>query len=171
MPSRSRPTATTICPLQPVGPFWVLDYVSKYSRRKDYDDNTRKYEHDLKVPYYMLFDSDQQKLSLYRHNGEKYVSVMPDVHERCTIPELDVAVGLLNGWVRYWYQGEMLLLPAELQAAVYEANRRADDAVRRTDAAKGRGDAAKSRAGAAEREIAQLRAQLERMRCTAKEGA
>src|SRR3954447_2902864 len=26
-------------PLQPVGPFWVLEYVSPSNRRKDYDDN------------------------------------------------------------------------------------------------------------------------------------
>src|SRR5580693_6855822 len=50
-------------PLQPVGPFWVLEYVSKGNRRKDYDDNMRKYEHDLKVPYYMLFVPDQQELT------------------------------------------------------------------------------------------------------------
>src|ERR1700722_2322865 len=26
-------------PLQPVGPFWMLEYVSRSNRRKDYDDN------------------------------------------------------------------------------------------------------------------------------------
>src|SRR5712691_833981 len=26
-------------PLQPVGPFWMLEYVSKYNKRKDYEDN------------------------------------------------------------------------------------------------------------------------------------
>jgi Uma2 family endonuclease len=31
-------------PIQPAGPFWVLEYVSKSSRRKDYDDNFDKYE-------------------------------------------------------------------------------------------------------------------------------
>src|SRR2546423_8526392 len=45
-------------PLQPVGPFWVLEYVSKGNRRKDYDDNMRKYEDELKVPYYLLFAPD-----------------------------------------------------------------------------------------------------------------
>ena len=29
-------------PLQPVGPFWVLEYVSRSNRRKDYDDNMRQ---------------------------------------------------------------------------------------------------------------------------------
>ncbi len=38
-------------PLQPVKPFWVLEYVSKSNRRKDYDDNRRKYEQELKVRF------------------------------------------------------------------------------------------------------------------------
>ena len=42
-------------PLQPIGPLWVLDYVSLQNRRKDYEGNMRKYEHELKVPYYLLF--------------------------------------------------------------------------------------------------------------------
>src|SRR5579864_1372709 len=41
-------------PLQPVGPFCMLEYVSKSNRRKDYDQNMTKYERQLKVPYYLL---------------------------------------------------------------------------------------------------------------------
>ena len=65
-------------PLQPVSPFWVLEYVSKNSRRKDYELSMDKYEHQLKVPYYLLFVPDEQEMTLYRHTGEKYVSVKPD---------------------------------------------------------------------------------------------
>jgi hypothetical protein len=42
-------------PFQPVGPLCVLEYVSKSNRRKDYNDNKRKYERELNVPYYLLF--------------------------------------------------------------------------------------------------------------------
>src|SRR5438309_1608231 len=31
-------------PFQPVGPYWVLEYVSKHSQRKDYDPSFGKYE-------------------------------------------------------------------------------------------------------------------------------
>src|SRR5579872_5842937 len=41
--------------LEPADPFVVLEYVSKGTERKDYDDNMRRSEHDLKVPYYLLF--------------------------------------------------------------------------------------------------------------------
>lgn len=107
-------------PLQPLPPFWVLEYVSKNNRRKDYDDNMRRYEHELKVPYYLLFVPDQQELTLYRHTGVRYVSVAPNDLGRHPLEELDLEVGLLHGWVRYWFQGELLPLPGELLHKVDE---------------------------------------------------
>jgi Uma2 family endonuclease len=101
-------------PLQPVGPFWVLEYVSKESQRKDYEDSFRKYERELKVPYYLLFYPDNQELTLFRHTGRKYRTVTANQAGRYPIPELDLEVGLLEGWVRYWYKGELLPLPADL---------------------------------------------------------
>jgi len=41
--------------LEPAGPFWMLEYVSKNNKRKNYEDNFDKYERDLKVPYFLLF--------------------------------------------------------------------------------------------------------------------
>lgn len=102
-------------PLQhPIKPFWTLEYVSRSNRRKDYEDSFKKYERDLKVPYYLMFYPEDQELTLYRHNGRKYVSVRPNEQERYPIPELELEVGLLDGWARYWYQGALLPLPAEL---------------------------------------------------------
>src|SRR5262249_4020231 len=34
-------------PLQEARPFWVLEYVSKESKRKDYEDSFKKYEREL----------------------------------------------------------------------------------------------------------------------------
>jgi Uma2 family endonuclease len=131
-------------PLQPVLPFWVLEYVSKSNRRKDYDDNMRKYEHELKVPYYLLFVPDEQELTLYRHNGERYVSTPPDKRGRYPVKELEIEVGLLNGWVRYWHLGKLLPLPGDLQ--------------RDLDAAQSELADLKQRIEALERENAQLKA-------------
>jgi Uma2 family endonuclease len=52
-------------PLQPVGPFLVMEYVSPSSRRKDYGESFRKYEQELKVPYYLLFVPDVQEMNLF----------------------------------------------------------------------------------------------------------
>jgi Uma2 family endonuclease len=102
-------------PLQPVGPFWVLEYVSKHNQRKDYEDSFRKYERELKVPYYLLFYPDNQDLTLFRLKGKKYQSVPANAAGRHPLRELEVEVALRDGWVRYWYQGELLPLPADLQ--------------------------------------------------------
>jgi Uma2 family endonuclease len=102
-------------PFQPAGPFWVLEYVSKSSERKDYEDSFRKYERELKVPYYLLFYPDTQDLTLFRHSGQRYVSVTPNAGRRLALPELDLELALLDGWVRFWYQGKLLPLPADLQ--------------------------------------------------------
>ncbi len=125
-------------PLQPVGPFWVMEYVSKSSQRKDYEDSFRKYEEQLKVPYYLIFYPDGQELTLYRHNGTRYLTVTPNEHGRYAVPELEMEVGLLKGWVRYWYRGELLPLPADLQRSLDEANRRAAEERRLREEAEGR---------------------------------
>ncbi len=102
-----------------------------------------KYEHDLKVPYYLLFVPDSQEMTLYRHTDKKYVSVKPNAHGRFEVPELELAIGLHGGWMRYWFRGELLPLPAELQ-----------------------GELAKERQArlSAEEEVARLRAENERLR-------
>src|SRR5262249_52094000 len=148
----------------------------KGNPRKDYEDSFRNYERDLKVPYYLVFYPDTQDLTLYRHNKGKYVTVKPNEHDRYPIPELDLEVALLDGWVRFWYQGELLPLPADLERALHEARRqakqegrRADEERRRADEVRLRADeeklgadAAQQRLEAAEQELAELRARLGR---------
>jgi Uma2 family endonuclease len=101
--------------LQPVGPLWVLEYVSKHSERKDYEDSFRKYERELQVPYYLVFYPDNQDVTLFHLQGRKYRSVTANAAGRHPIRELDLELALREGWVRYWYQGQLLPLPADLQ--------------------------------------------------------
>jgi Uma2 family endonuclease len=107
-------------PLQPARPFMMMEYVSKESRRKDHEDSFRKYERELKVKYYLLYYPDEQELSLYRLSARKYVSVKPNAASRYAIPELELELGLLDGWVRFWFRGELLPLPADLQRKLDE---------------------------------------------------
>jgi hypothetical protein len=158
-------------PLQPVGPYCVIEYVSRSNRRKDYDDNMRKYEHELKVPYYLLFAPDIQDLTLFRHTGERYASVLPDEYGRYAIAELDLAVALKDGWIRYWHQGELLPLPADLEAALNETRRQLAAATHRADSEAHRADSEAHRADseykarlAAEQELALLRVRIEQLR-------
>jgi Uma2 family endonuclease len=110
-------------PLQPVGPFWVLEYVSKHSKRKDYEDSHHKYEQELKVPYYLTFYPDNQEMTLSRHTRRCYRTVTPEANGRYPIPELEMELALLDGWVRFWYQAQLLPLPAELQQNLKETRR------------------------------------------------
>lgn len=137
-------------PFQPVRPFLVLEYVSKHTQRKDYEDNLLKYEQDLKVPYYLLFFPDVEELTLYHRKRGKYVSVKPSRAGRYAIRALELQAAILDGWVRFWFRGKLMPLPADLQRELDAANRRADAADRRADAA--------------ESEVVKLRAELERLR-------
>jgi len=110
--------------LQPARPFWTLEYVSKKSKRKDYDDNFDRYEKDLKVPYYLLFYPDNEELTLYRRGRSKYASVKPDSEGRYTIEEIETKVALMGGWVRFWFRGDLVPLPQELQDQLDETRAR-----------------------------------------------
>lgn len=177
-------------PLQPVGPFWVLEYVSKSNKRKDYEGSFNKYEQELKVPYFLLYYPDTQDLTLYHHDGKKYVSVPAAENGRHAIPELELEAGLLEGWVRYWYRGKLLPLPADLQREldevkqqveeerrqknearqqadqarqqVEEERRQKDEALQQAEQARQQADEDRQARLAAERELKQLRAQLGR---------
>ena len=111
-------------PFHPARPFWVIDYVSRLNHRKDYDDNSRRYEKDLKVPFYMRIDVDHQQMNLYRHNGGSYVAVAPNEQGRYAVEDIEVEVAIAGDVVRYWHRGALLRLPAELYEALVEVNRR-----------------------------------------------
>lgn len=120
-------------PLQPVRPFWTLEYVSKHSNRKDYQESLRKYERELKVPYYLVFYPEKQLLTLYRHTRGKYQKVRRNSRGRYAIPELDLEVALHEGWVRFWYKGELLPLPADLQRELDEARHQLAEQTQRAE--------------------------------------
>jgi Uma2 family endonuclease len=151
-------------PLEPAAPFWMLEYVSKHNKRKDYEENFDKYEKELRVPYYLVFYPDHQELTLYRLKGKKYVSVKPNKHGRYPIPQLEVEVALLDGWVRFWYRGELLPLPADLQRDLDEARQRAEAEARRAEAEAHRADAEAHRADELQRRLAEAERELARLR-------
>lgn len=159
-------------PLQdPIKPFWVLEYVSRGTRRKDHEDSFKKYEQDLKVPYFLLFYPEDQELTLYRHNGRKYVSVRPNEQEHYAIAELQLEIGLLDGWARYWYQGTLLPLPADLLRDLEEARRlnevyrqQAEQERQRAERSEQRAEQERQMRVALEQELERLRSQGSRRR-------
>jgi Uma2 family endonuclease len=150
--------------LQPVRPFCVMEYVSKHSERKDYEDNFRVYERELKVPYYLLFYPDQQELTLFHHTGRKYRTATPNEAGRYAIQELDLEVALLDGWVRFWYKGELLPLPAELQRELEETRRQLLQAQERARQAEEQARQAREQARQAEERARQAEEQADHER-------
>jgi Uma2 family endonuclease len=146
--------------LQRAKPLVVLDYLSKTSKRKDYEDNLVKYERELKVPYYLRFSADTRDVALFRHNRRKFITVKPNLDGRLEIPELDVEVALVDSWMRYWYQGELLLLPAELLCLRDEMRQRLAQTQSRLDAAQSRLDATQNELDAKQSELGIARSRL-----------
>jgi Uma2 family endonuclease len=124
---------------QKARPLLVLEYVSKENRRKDYEDNFEKYEVELEIPYYLLFYPDNEEMTLFKMGKKGYRAVPPNANGRVAIPELELEAGLLDGWVRFWFRGELLPLPGDLLK---------------------QRDAAEKRAATAEAEVAKLREEL-----------
>lgn len=158
-------------PLQPAGPFLVLEYVSKHSTRKDYEISYAKYEKELKVPYYLIFYPDADELSLFHLRGGAYHSVTPNAAGRLAVPEIELEVALLGGWVRYWFRGDLLPLPGDLLIERDAAREQRDEARTERDAERKARVAAEQQAEserqsrlAVEAELAKLREELAKSR-------
>ncbi len=93
-------------------PFWVLEYVSPSTQNKDYVESYEKYE-DLGIPYCTMFEPPVQKLTMFRHDGHCYQPLQADQESRYLIPELELKVGLKDGWMRFWFREELLPSPLE----------------------------------------------------------
>jgi hypothetical protein len=149
--------------------FWALEYVSESNKRKDYVDNFRRYGQELKVPYYLLFDPETRDLRLHRHNGTGYDRVAPGGHGRLAVPELEVEVGVLGGWARFWYRGELLPLPAELLAQMAALEARVEEAEARARREHQRADEEHRRAEQERQQAEKERQQAEEQRRRAEE--
>jgi Uma2 family endonuclease len=120
-----RGTGSFNTPFEDAKPFLVLEYVSEENQHKDYVENMGRYEKHLKIPYYLLFEPEKKQVLLSKLSAakKKYVSVRPNQNDRLAIPELELEVGVLDGWVRFWFRGKLLPLPAELMERLEQVER------------------------------------------------
>ena len=159
-----RPDASTnfAIEVQKPRPFFVLEYVSEDNKRKHYQKSYEKYETELKVPYYSILHLDEQKLLLLEYDERQggYRSVHPDRNGRHAIRELELELGLLDGWARFWWKGALLPTSTELQAEVVEALEQLEATKRkRTDIDRLIADK--------DRQLAEMQAERERLRKSA----
>ncbi|MBA4190873.1 MAG: hypothetical protein C0467_23035 [Planctomycetaceae bacterium] len=130
---------------QPARPFLALEYVTEL-RRPEFHQNRDKYERELRIPYYLQVYPHDEKFTLFQLRGGHYAAVTPNAAGRYPVPELELEAALLDGWVRFWFRGELLALPGDL--------------LRERNTERNARQAAEARAAAAEAEIARLREEL-----------
>jgi Uma2 family endonuclease len=131
---------------EPDPPFWVLEWVSSSSEGKDYNDSFRKYESELIIPYCLMFHPDNLDLRMYRHTGKHYEPMAKNAHGRYAIDTLDLELGLLDRWVRFWHRQELLDLPPDLERRFKAEQQRAEQEKRRANREKKRADQEEQRA-------------------------
>jgi len=151
-------------PLQPVGPFMVMEYVSRHTERKDYVDNHSKYERELKVPYYLLFYPHNQQLSVYRMVDDRYLAVKPNDLGRLEIPELELEVAVLDHWVRYWFRGTLVPLTGELLKSLNLTTNQLRAAKDQLEAQQEQLNVERQARADIEAELAHMRIELDRLR-------
>jgi Uma2 family endonuclease len=141
--------------IQPVKPYMVIEYVSQSSEHKDYVLDRSKYERELQIPFYMLFHSEDQELTLLKLERGKYREVKRSAEGRFPIPKLEIEIGMPDDWARFWFRGKLVPLPDELEEKLEESESARLKAER---------DAKKERKARleAEQELAKLRAALEK---------
>jgi Uma2 family endonuclease len=149
-------------PLETAEPFLILEHVSKGNKRKDYVDNYLKYERELHVPYYLLFDSDTDKLILFQLNDNQYQAVLPNQNGRLAIPELELEAALHEKWVRYWFRGELIPLPGELLEELNATKNRLNAAEGQLSTITKTLDSERQVRASLEAEVARLREELAR---------
>ncbi|QJW94023.1 hypothetical protein [Frigoriglobus tundricola] len=118
----------------------------------------------------MLFDPDADELSLFRLGEKGYSADLPNAAGRRPIPELELEIALLDGWVRYWFRGELLPLLGDLLRQLNATRDELAAAATALTAAKTELTAARSELDAERQARAALEAELARLRAGAKPG-
>lgn len=90
----------------------LLMVLDSLSPRKDYAAARKVYEH-LRIPYIVAFNLSDKTLEVRHESDQGSVLLEPDPHGRFEIPELNIKLGVFDGWVRFWHQDRLLPIAEE----------------------------------------------------------
>ncbi len=116
-----------------VAPFLALEFASG-DGREEHDRTPLQgkfwvYEQGIRIPYYAIFEFEQERVELYRLEGNHYQKVQANERGHFPIPELGVELGIWQGffcnhdfhWLRWWdLQGQLLPTNEERSARLAE---------------------------------------------------
>lgn len=136
----------------------AMEYVSEESKKKDFETNMTRYDR-LKIGHYLIFDPIGKAVHLFKRSRAKksYLPVKAKRNGRYPVPPLELELGVYDDWLRFWFRGRLLPLPGELDEQLTHAH----EMLRKFEADLRKKDAALT---AAETEIAQLRAELDKLK-------
>jgi hypothetical protein len=97
-----------------VQPILAVNYVSAdCPRPADFERQRR--EAEAGITYSLVFDADRRSVTGYHlTRPRRYVPLKCDEWNRLAVPELDLEVLVRDGWMRYWFRGELMPLATEL---------------------------------------------------------
>ncbi|HZI02468.1 MAG TPA: Uma2 family endonuclease, partial [Archangium sp.] len=134
---------------------WVMEVHVGGDRKKDAEDNVRRYAR-LGIPEYFIYDRKKERLVAYRLPGpgaRKYVAI-PLVRGRYRSEQLGLDMRIEEGRLRFWAGRTPLLESDEriawLKKEAKQLRRRVDEEARRREAA--------------EQRLAKLRTELKRLK-------
>ncbi|MBW4553643.1 MAG: Uma2 family endonuclease [Aphanocapsa sp. GSE-SYN-MK-11-07L] len=122
-----------------VSPFIVVELLSPSTEKEDLGQTLREvnqlptkwevYQNILRVPYYVLFDHNRDRLRAFALRGAQYQEVDLEA-DRLWLPELKLGLGLWQGsfqdierlWLR-WYDPIGQWLPTSLESAEQQRER------------------------------------------------
>jgi Uma2 family endonuclease len=128
------------------------------------------YEQIIRIPYYAIYEINQDKLDVYCLSNFSYQKIQPNERGHYPIPPLGVELGLWQGsylnnpeqlWLRWWDSTGNLLLVGREEAHL--AEQRTAQAEYETVQAKNETIQAERKAAQAERKAAQLAERLRAM--------
>jgi Uma2 family endonuclease len=145
---------------------FVAEVASDETRGVDTTEKFTDYEQLLRAPEYLFADPQRSELKLWRLAGGAYQPVAADHLGRIYSVTLEVAFGYdATGFLRiYTPGGEMLLTHEEERYQREEEARQRMEAERRAQAESERAEAEALRRADLERRLAELAAELERLR-------
>jgi Uma2 family endonuclease len=143
----------------------ALEYVSESSKRKDYVENMERYE-QIRMPHYLMFEPEKKLIILHRWSARagRLVSVPANAAERFPIPKLELEVGLHDDWMRFWFRGELLPLPAELKETLDRTAKELQAKQRELATARQKLGAAEQKLGVAENQLSAAEAEIARLK-------
>jgi hypothetical protein len=71
-----------------------------------------------------MYHPERRDLRMFHHEDGRYIQMEADDRGRIGVPELGLEIGMKEGWLRFWHEGNLLNIPSELDAKLRDREHR-----------------------------------------------